>query len=167
MKKPCGIETAATGIINVLSVSPIEEDHAFLKDSFNNHSEWTLYTKSKWVLYRTLTLSSALNYLQEKRIPVVLCERDLVSSTWKEMLEQLRLFPQPPSLIVTSRLADGYLWAEAINLGVYDVLAKPFDKDEVIRIVSSAWLHWVDQQEIERKRLRDRRAVEQWNAVAG
>jgi hypothetical protein len=35
---------------------------------------------------------------------------------------------------VTSRLADERLWAEALNLGAWDVLAKPFDADEVIRI---------------------------------
>jgi CheY-like chemotaxis protein len=39
--------------------------------------------------------------------------------------------PDPPMLIVTSRLADDYLWAEALNLGAYDVLAKPFDASEV------------------------------------
>jgi len=47
----------------------------------------------------------------------------------------------PPLLIVASRLADEYLWAEALNLGAYDVLAKPFDADEVVRVLRSAWFH--------------------------
>jgi FixJ family two-component response regulator len=47
---------------------------------------------------------------------------------------------------VTSRLADEYLWAEALNLGAYDVLAKPFDTSEVMRVVASAWRHWTDAQ---------------------
>ena len=49
---------------------------------------------------------------------------------------------------MTSLLADEHLWAEALNIGAYDVLAKPFDRQEVIRIFSLAWLHWNDQHEI-------------------
>jgi len=48
-------------------------------------------------------------------------------------------------LIVASRLADDRLWAEALNLGAWDVLAKPFDRREVFRSVKSAWQHWHDQ----------------------
>jgi len=54
--------------------------------------------------------------------------------------------PDPPFLVVTSRLADDRLWAEALNLGAYDVLAKPFDKTEVNRIVRSAWLRWTNRK---------------------
>ena len=43
---------------------------------------------------------------------------------------------------MTSRAADERLWAEALNLGAYDVLAKPFDRTEVMRVVSMAWMHW-------------------------
>ena len=34
------------------------------------------------------------------------------------------------------------LWAEALNLGAYDVLAKPFDAAEVTARVSLAVLYW-------------------------
>ena len=54
------------------------------------------------------------------------------------------LLPDPPLLIVTSRLADERLWAEALNLGAWDVLAKPFAAEETIRIVSVARQHWRD-----------------------
>jgi DNA-binding response OmpR family regulator len=48
----------------------------------------------------------------------------------------------PPLLIVTSRLADDRLWTEALNLGAYDVIAKPFDRKEVDRILNLAWARW-------------------------
>jgi len=57
------------------------------------------------------------------------------------MLEQTESLPNPPVLIVTSRLADARLWGEALNRGAYDVLAKPFDRAEVVRVISLAWLH--------------------------
>lgn len=71
----------------------------------------------------------------------MICERDLPDASWTDLLEQAAALPEPPYIIVTSRHADDRLWAEALNLGAYDVLAKPFDAGEVIRIVSLAWLH--------------------------
>ncbi len=60
------------------------------------------------------------------------------------MLTRLDCLSDPPFLIVTSRLADEQLWAEALNLGAYDVLAKPFDAQEVNRTLSSAFFRWQD-----------------------
>jgi len=50
-------------------------------------------------------------------------------------------------MIVTSDHAESSLWADVLNLGAYDVLAKPFDKSEVIRVISLAWLEWRDDKE--------------------
>jgi DNA-binding response OmpR family regulator len=58
------------------------------------------------------------------------------------MLEDMTLLVDSPLLIVVSRLADEHLWAEALNLGAYDVLAKPFDAMELSRTLTSAWLRW-------------------------
>jgi DNA-binding response OmpR family regulator len=52
------------------------------------------------------------------------------------------ILPDPPPLIVTSRLADERLWVEALNLGAFDVLAKPFDSTEAMRVVGAAWRAW-------------------------
>jgi len=60
----------------------------------------------------------------------------------RDVLEQVTILPDPPSFIVTSRLADERLWAEALNLGAYDVLAKPFDSTEAMRVVGAAWRAW-------------------------
>src|ERR1039457_7733253 len=70
---------------------------------------------------------------------------NLLPGSWTQLLAEIRLLSVSPFLIVTSRVADDYLWAEALNLGAYDVLAKPFDRTEVTRILSSAWLHWQQQ----------------------
>jgi len=45
-------------------------------------------------------------------------------------------------LIVTSQFADEQLWAEALSLGAYDVLAKPYRVEEVERSLSSALENW-------------------------
>lgn len=47
--------------------------------------------------------------------------------------------PSPPLPIVTSLLADERLRTEALNLSTWDVLAKPFDAQEICRLVAGAW----------------------------
>jgi DNA-binding response OmpR family regulator len=48
----------------------------------------------------------------------------------------------PPLLLVVSKHADENLWAEVLNLGGYDVLLKPFERAEVVRVVGMAWRYW-------------------------
>ena len=49
---------------------------------------------------------------------------------------------------MASRFADDYLWVEALNLGAYDVLAKPFDITELTRSLSLAWLRSQRQRDV-------------------
>jgi DNA-binding NtrC family response regulator len=141
MKKACVSAANHTGAVTLLSVGLIEEDHSFL-EGILKCSQCDLRPTCKWQLNACPTLASALAALRKVRVPVVVCESDLQPGTWKEFLEELRTLPDPPLLIVTSRIADERLWAEALNLGAYDVLAQPFDGTEVTRIVSMAWLRW-------------------------
>jgi len=147
MKKSPQIETNPSTKVTVLFVSPTPDDHTWLRQIFSK-SGWSEYTLSQWSLTTSRTLESAVATLQRSIIPIVLCEADLLRGTWREMLEESRNVSNPPLLIVTSRLADEHLWAEALNLGAYDVLAKPFDENEVVRIVSLAWLHWKDRARV-------------------
>jgi len=87
-------------------------------------------------------VEAALRVLESARIPVVLCERELGKDTWKTLLARMAQLEEKPYLIVASRSADESLWAEALNLGVYDVLARPFVTSEVARTLSLAWLRW-------------------------
>lgn len=84
--------------------------------------------------------ANALAVLRNQRIPILLCDQD---SGWRQLLEAFRVLPDPPLLIVTARLADDRLWCEALNLGAYDVLSKPFNAAEVTRVLAMAWTGWV------------------------
>jgi len=81
----------------------------------------------------------ALTHLSDNDTAVVICERDLPDGDWKLVLNRLDSLPAPPNLIVTSRLTGDELWAEVLNLGGYDVLAQPFEAQEVYRVVFLAW----------------------------
>ncbi len=117
----------------VLLVSPFEEDRAFLRTVLQS-------ARCRTCQARTCREASAL--LNTERLAVVICERNLPDGEWKDMLDKLAPLPVPPCLIVTSRAADEWLWAEVLNLGGYDVLAKPFDAEEVSRVVTLASRSW-------------------------
>jgi len=133
MSQPIATTLDSGNAVNVLSVTPYEEDQLWLRE---------IISHSKWRLYRADCLDSAVEVLHRQEIGVVLSEGDLPPHSWTDMLDVTHHLQAAPPLIVTSRLADERLWAEALNLGAYDVLAKPFDRDEVLRSVSLAWLNW-------------------------
>ena len=141
MKKSTVFVTGAAGSIIALSVFPKQEDHDALRNIFRD-GDWSLYPDSEWALETSNSLDEALPILRNGGVSVVLCESDLEAGTWKDMVAALALLPDPPYLIVTSRQADDRLWAEALNLGAYDVLCTPFYAAEVIRTLTLSWLRW-------------------------
>ena len=128
---PQGKISTAYGQETALLISPVEEDHAILNALFQHNG---------WTLRGTSSLGSASALLREEATSVVITERDLPDGDWKDVLVAIHILRNPPLLIVISRLADDYLWAEALNLGAYDVLAKPLDQTETLRALTSAWI---------------------------
>jgi two-component system, NtrC family, nitrogen regulation response regulator NtrX len=115
-----------------LLISPEEQDYEILADMFRQEG-WTLRVAS--------SLDSASAHLACGVPTVVITERDLATGSWKDVLDWIQGLPHAPLVIVISRLADCQLWSEALNLGAYDVLAKPLNQSEVLRVLNSAWVH--------------------------
>jgi DNA-binding NtrC family response regulator len=135
-----GTESSPT-TITVLSVSPAEGDHSVLRD-FLHGKPVIEQPKLTWLVHVAGTLETAVEALQNGSIAIIICESNLSQGTWIDLLEQVHAHPQPPLMIVTSQLADEYLWVEALNRGAYDVLRKPFDPDELTRVVTMASHNW-------------------------
>jgi DNA-binding response OmpR family regulator len=74
-------------------------------------------------------------------VPIVLCDRDLPDGSWLDILNQADSAAEPPLVIVASRLADERLWSEVLNLGAFDLIAKPFIDSDVLHVLKAAWLH--------------------------
>jgi DNA-binding NtrC family response regulator len=92
--------------------------------------------------------------LQESETGVIITDCVLPDgNNWRDLLIEIQAQPLPPSLIVADRHADDLLWAEVLNLGAYDLVVKPFDANEVFRVISSAWRSWKCQcEQAERRR---------------
>jgi len=97
---------------------------------------------SGWVVHSWTNCADALSALESQVTPVVICERDLADGNWQTLLARTRPLRNPPRLVIASRLADDRLWTEALDAGVYDVLAKPFHAGEVNQAVNLARRSW-------------------------
>jgi DNA-binding response OmpR family regulator len=119
-----------TANLIVLAVFPAEEDRKSMK---------RVLAYSNWKLTFARDFRESQAKLRRSVPGVVISDHDLSNGyCWKDLLQELRLLEDPPPLIVVTRLADDFLWAEVLNLGAHDLLAKPFDKREVLHAVSTA-----------------------------
>lgn len=106
-----------------------------------------IFRDSAWTLFEARNRAEAVNFLAAHPVQVVVSDRDLPDCTWRELLDALRVLPGPPMLVVTSRLADEFLWAEVLNMGGYDVLAQPFRTEEVVRVLGGAQRRFQNESE--------------------
>ena len=90
------------------------------------------------VLDHAESLQQARERLHTQSYDVVLTEAELSDGKWLDVLHLVRDSPREPEVIVTDRQADARFWAEALNLGAYDLLAQPFYQPEVQRILYNA-----------------------------
>lgn len=119
-------------VVSALAVSNHGDDLAFLRGVFGD---------ANWTLHEAPTLTDGLILMKRRVLDLVITDRDVPEGGWRRMLDALKALPAPLPLIVTSRLADDYVWAEVLNEGGYDVLAQPFDREEVVRVISAATRH--------------------------
>jgi len=76
--------------------------------------------------------------LRQENYRVILTEAALPDGYWLDVLQLARQAAPEPQVIVTDANADARFWAEALNLGAFDLLVQPFDELEVRRILDNA-----------------------------
>jgi len=113
----------------VLFISPRSEDAALLAHMLGS---LTLYFK------HVADLKQARRMIGSDPYQVILTEARLLDGNWVDVLNLAREATPTPEVIVTDRFADARFWAEALNLGAYDLIAQPFAAPEVQRILSNA-----------------------------
>jgi len=83
-------------VASVLSISPVEEDHFVLRDMLNL-LDGSLDPHRTFLMKSCANLSTALSVLRDRQFEVVVCERDLTPGSWKDVLEEVTILPDPPS----------------------------------------------------------------------
>ena len=126
-----------------VAVFPVGEDRTSLIN---------IFSRSNWRLQFTCTLRETQTALSVSPGVVISEVRLSDGHCWSDLLDEMQKMECPPPLIVADRLADEHVWAEVLNLGGYDLLAKPFDAKEVLHAVSTAGRRTEDEQEMARLR---------------
>jgi DNA-binding NtrC family response regulator len=116
--------------IPILIVSPYADDYSSIRQILRNDC---------WQIEHARNLEEAATHLGQSAASVIICERDLPDGTWKDLLKRTQEFQPAPSILVVSRQADERLWSDVLNLGGYDVMPKPFERRDAVRIISMAW----------------------------
>jgi DNA-binding NtrC family response regulator len=122
--------------LEVLTINNDKKDCAALR-SIMGHTNW--------IFHCVPDISRAIQFLEKNLVPVIVCSKELPGGgTWKDVLAAFRRFPNPPDVLVYTAQPDDRLWMEVLSSGGYDLLQVPFNRDEVLRLISLASRKWWD-----------------------
>lgn len=88
-------------------------------------------------------LAQGLALLRRTPYAAIVTDASLGDGTWRDVLAHTHRSGRGCAVIVTDRLADDELWAEVLEAGAYDLLAQPFEPDEVRRVVENACIEFM------------------------
>jgi len=125
-------EDKPIGPVSALLVGEYGDDRELVRDVFRTLG---------WRLFETRDGRRAMPFLARNPVEVVIAQGRSEGAGWQKLLDALPNLTNPPQLVVASRTADDHLWSEVLNRGGYDVLAEPFDRDEVERVIDGAGRH--------------------------
>ena len=127
--------TNTESVISVLVASPFAEDLEAFRLAFRAFG-------LDWRLVAVRDCREAWAALHRDSVDVVVVEEEFPDGiAWRDLIREIAEMRGCQAVIVASRLADERLWAEVLNLGGYDLLAKPFDRDELVRVIAMAARH--------------------------
>ncbi len=97
---------------------------------------------TQWALIAVPDLANAIAELSRAVFPIVLYDRDLSGGPWQRTVKELSAAQAGTCIILLSSVSDQYLWDEVVQHGGFDVLARPFEKQQVLSTIDFAYTHW-------------------------
>jgi DNA-binding NtrC family response regulator len=92
-----------------------------------------------WRLVEAANLQQAVESLRRVAIPIVLCDIEFDQLPWRAVLRALRRERRRASVILLSDQGGVELSSEVIRRGGFDVLTRPFRREEVFPTLVSAY----------------------------
>src|SRR5450756_755842 len=119
-------------MIPILLASERDDDYRTLRALLQN---------TKWTLVRPLSWGEVSSFCDRAVNPVVLVDRHFQGSDWRFTVSSLLNTTASCCLILLSDVSDPYLWNELVQQGGFEVLARPFERSEVLRTLAFAQKH--------------------------
>lgn len=107
-----------------------------------SREDWVCIRRST-MLWGPILLSArccreALHTITDRAPHIVISGSELPDGTWRDILAASRRLAVPPPVIVAAHSADEGMWVEVLDLGGYDLIARPLDTGELGWILVSA-----------------------------
>ena len=119
--------------VAVVALLMEEQDRTLLNGICRSHD---------WIVHFAETCEGAAQAANELEAAIILCDRDLPGTEWRDAVQVLAASPHSACVILISRVLDEYLRNEVGSKNGYDVLAKPLREDELVRSIKLAWAYW-------------------------
>ena len=81
--------------------------------------------------FASATLAEAAEVLSRNEVALVFCEDRLVDGTYRDLLQSLRTWNQRAHTVVTTRVGEWEEYLEALALGAFDMLQRPYRSTDV------------------------------------
>ncbi len=99
----------------------------------------SLLAGSPWELVGVASVADALDALHRVTVPIVFCDRDLDRQPWQQTVRALIKARRRTSVTVLTNSSGPGLWAELARRGGFDLLARPFEKEQVYATLLCAY----------------------------
>jgi DNA-binding NtrC family response regulator len=105
-----------------------------------------ILSETGWTPMPAAAFSEVLKAQKSLNCPIILYDRYLAGSGWREGVRAVtRLWPHPV-VILLSDVADPYLWNEVVKAGGFDLLPRPFRRQETVALLNFAYKNWKSRQ---------------------
>jgi DNA-binding NtrC family response regulator len=81
--------------------------------------------------FASATLAEAEEVLSRHPIALVFCDDRLTDGSYRDLLQRLRTSKQSPHTVVTSRTGEWKEYLEALGLGAFDMIQRPYRSTDV------------------------------------
>jgi len=114
----------------------VVDDKSLMRDSVS-----TMLARAGWKVQAAASGDDALQFIADKKPDAVLTDLQMPGMTGVELLRAIRQFDEQLPVIFMTAFATVQTAVEAMKLGAYDYLTKPFNGDQLVATVRRALDH--------------------------
>jgi FixJ family two-component response regulator len=92
-----------------------------------------------WELTDASHVEDPLASLKAAAVPILLFDRDTAGASWQVTMQRLVKSRRGACVVLLSNVSDQYLWEEVVQNGGFDLLARPFRREQVLSTLMFAY----------------------------
>jgi len=118
--------------ISLLMITSRPEDGEELKE---------LLQDTPWELEALPQIEDVAAALKAAAVPMLLFDSDAAGPHWREEMRALIKSRRNACVILLTNVSDQYLWEEVVQHGGFDLLTRPFRREQVLSTLLFAYAH--------------------------